>query len=174
MSQKIKNIFYLRELPDYKVDDAYEDVRGWVVKDAGNRSIGKVEGLLVNKKEEKVVYLDVKVDQTVIEEGHKTFDVPADNGVHGFMNKEGDDHLIIPIGMARLNIKDREVQTNQIDYLTFAKASRFSSGTAILPEYELKIYHNYLGRNTGSEKIRMDDDFYKRLEFANSLRRRDL
>lgn len=174
MSEKKKNLFYLHELPDYKVADEYEDIRGWVIKDAGNRAIGRVEGLLVNKSEKKVVYLDVKVDQSVIEDGHKTYDVPADNGVHGFMNKEGDDHLIIPIGLARLDIKNREVQTNQIDYLTFAKASRFSKGAAIVPEYELKVYKNYVGRNTHEEDIKIDDDFYQRKEFANSLRRRDL
>lgn len=174
MSNTNKNLFYLHELPDYKVADAYEDIRGWLVKDAGNRAIGKVDGLLVNKKEEKVVYIDVKVDQSVIEEGHKTYDAPADNGVHGFINKDGDDHLIIPIGLARLDVKNREVQTNQIDYLTFAKASRFSKGAAIVPDYELKVYHTYVGRSTGEESIRMDDDFYKRKEFDNSLRRRDL
>lgn len=174
MSEKKKNLFYLNELPDYKVTDEHEDVRGWILKDAGNRVIGRVDGLLVNKREEKVVYLDIKVDQSVIEEGHKTFDVPADNGVHGFMNKEGEDHLIIPVGLARLNTKKREVQTNQIDYLTFAKASRFSKGAPIVPEYELKIYHNYVGRGTHDEDVKVDDDFYRRNEFANSLRRRDL
>lgn len=173
MSNKEKKLFYLHEIPDYKVADTYEDVRGWIVKDAGNRTIGKVDGLLVNKSEEKVVYLDVKVDQSVIEEGHKTYDAPADSGVHGFLNKEGEDHLIIPIGLARLDLKKREVQTNQIDYLTFAKASRFSKGAPIIPEYELKIYHNYVGRNTGEENIRINDEFYKRKEFDNSLRRRD-
>jgi hypothetical protein len=39
------------------------------VKDANNRIIGKVDHLLVNKTAERVVYLDVEVDTTVIEEG---------------------------------------------------------------------------------------------------------
>jgi hypothetical protein len=47
----------------------------WVgMKDANNRIIGKVDHLLVNKTAERVVYLDVEVDTTVIEEGHETYD----------------------------------------------------------------------------------------------------
>jgi hypothetical protein len=46
----------------------------WDVKDANNRIIGKVDHLLVNKTAERVVYLDVEVDTTVIEEGHETYD----------------------------------------------------------------------------------------------------
>ncbi len=55
MTDKNKNLYYLHELSDYKVADNYADVRGWEVKDAGNRTIGQVEGLIVNKKAERVV-----------------------------------------------------------------------------------------------------------------------
>jgi hypothetical protein len=59
----------------------------WVgMKDANNRIIGKVDHLLVNKTAERVVYLDVEVDTTVIEEGHETYD----NRVPVFMSfKQG-------------------------------------------------------------------------------------
>jgi hypothetical protein len=45
--------------------------------------------LLVNKTAERVVYLDVEVDTTVIEEGHETYDNRVSAGVHDFLNKEG-------------------------------------------------------------------------------------
>jgi hypothetical protein len=62
------------------------------VKDANNRIIGKVDHLLVNKTAERVVYLDVEVDTTVIEEGHETYD-----NQRVFMSfKQGrENHLII-------------------------------------------------------------------------------
>jgi hypothetical protein len=95
----------------------------WVgMKDANNRIIGKVDHLLVNKTAERVVYLDVEVDTTVIEEGHKMIIVSA--GVH-VLNKEGENHLIIPIGMVIIDEKNKLVNTNQIDSSTFAKANRF-------------------------------------------------
>jgi hypothetical protein len=59
----------------------------WDVKDANNRIIGKVDHLLVNKTAERVVYLDVEVDTTVIEED--TYDNHVSAGVHEFLNKEG-------------------------------------------------------------------------------------
>lgn len=77
MPDKNRNLYYLHELSDYKVAFDYCDVRGWEVKDAEDRTIGKVDNLLVNKQSERVVYLDVEVDEAVIEEGHKTYEVPC-------------------------------------------------------------------------------------------------
>ena len=85
------NLFKLDELPDYKVAEPYMDVRGWNVADANHRIVGKVEHLLVNKSAERVVYLDVEVDKTVIEEAYKTHQNKVSDGVHGFSNKEGED-----------------------------------------------------------------------------------
>ncbi|MBF0234635.1 MAG: photosystem reaction center subunit H, partial [Desulfamplus sp.] len=72
--------------------------------------------LLVNKKAERVVYLDVEVDESLIEVGYNTYHVSASDGVHGFLNKDGDEHLIVPIGMVTLNQEQKKVLTNQIDY----------------------------------------------------------
>ncbi|MDQ6890962.1 MAG: PRC-barrel domain-containing protein [Bacteroidota bacterium] len=70
MADKNKNLYYLHELSGYKVADDYPDVRDWKVEDANGRLVGKVDGLLVNKTAERVVYLDVEVDKSIIEEGH--------------------------------------------------------------------------------------------------------
>lgn len=67
-----KNLFNLDDLPDYRVAEIYSDVRGWEVKDANKRSIGKVDHLLVNKTAERVVYLDVEVHDALIKEGYNT------------------------------------------------------------------------------------------------------
>jgi hypothetical protein len=73
MTDTNKKSFNLDELSGYKVAENYNDVLGWDVKDANNRIIGKVDHLF-NKTAERVVYLDVEVDTTVIEEGHETYD----------------------------------------------------------------------------------------------------
>jgi hypothetical protein len=77
MTDKNKNLYYLHELSDYKVADDYADVRDWEVIDADKRTIGKVDGLLVNKDAERVVYLDVEVDTSLIEAGHQSYASPA-------------------------------------------------------------------------------------------------
>jgi len=168
VSDKNKNLYYLDELSDYKVASDYDDVRGWDVIDAENRCIGKVSHLLVNKQAERVVYLDVEVNQSVIEAGYQTYQVPASDGVHGFTNEDGDEHLIVPIGMVSLNIEQNKVHTNQIDYDTFAKAKRFKSGAAINRDYELKLFRHFI-----QDETIQDTEFYNRKEFDYSVQRND-
>jgi len=173
MTNTNKNLFNLNELSGYKVAENYSDVRGWDVKDANNRTVGKVDHLLVNKTTERVVYLDVEVDQTLIEEGHKTYQDRASDGVHGFLNKKGEDHLIIPIGMATIDEKNKLVNTNQINRSTFAKAKRFKKGDIINFEYELNVVRHYKGDNNIHSSNAVIG-FYDREEFNNSFHKKDL
>lgn len=76
MPDKNKNLYYLDELQDYKIEDNYCDVRGWEVQDADSRTIGKVDNLLVSKEAERVVYLDVEMDKSVAENEHETSPQP--------------------------------------------------------------------------------------------------
>ncbi|MBW6537634.1 MAG: PRC-barrel domain-containing protein [Mariniphaga sp.] len=173
MKDTNKNLFNLDELSGYKVAEDYNDVRGWDVKDANNRTIGKVDHLLVNKLAERVVYLDVEVDSTLIEEGHNTYQASAREGVHAFLNKDGENHLIIPIGMANFDEENKLVNTNQIDSSTFAKAKRFRKGDVIDFGYELNAVRHFKGDNTihNSNSV---DGFYERKEFNNTFHKRDL
>lgn len=169
-----KNLYYLDELSDYKVAEDYCDVRGWEVKDADNRTIGKVDDLMVNKKAERVVYLDVAVEKDLIENGHETYAVPASEGVHEFLDKDGDNHIIIPVGMITLDEKNETVLTNEINYSTFAKTNRFSKGTVINREYEITMMRNYIPANIIDKPSSVSDNFYDGKEFENTLSRRKL
>jgi hypothetical protein len=168
-----KNLFNLDELTDYKVAENYSDVRGWEVKDANNRVVGKVDHLLVSKSAERVVYLDVEVEESLIEEGFETYKNPADDGVHTFLNNEGENHLIIPIGMAKIDKEHRIVNSSQIDNSTFAKAKRFKKGEEIDFEYELNIVGHYSGGLTINGKI-TEGGFYDRKEFVGVFQFDDL
>jgi hypothetical protein len=168
MTDTNKNLFNLDELSDYQVAENYSDVRGWAVKDANNRIVGKVDHLLVSKTAKRVVYLDVEVDEKLIEEGHKTYENRASEGVHEFLNKEGENHLIIPIGMASIDAQSKVVNTTQIDSSTFAKVKRFKKGDDINFAYELVLLRHYMGDNTihGSNTV---DGFYDREAFYTTL-----
>jgi len=173
MTETDKNLFNLDELSGYKVANNYSDVRGWDVKDTNNRTIGKVDHLLVNKTANRVVYLDVEVDTTLIEEGYNTYQNRVSEGVHEFLNKEGENHLIIPIGMAIIDEKHKLVNTNQIDSSTFAKAKRFKIGDVIDFAYELSTIRHYRGDNTIHSSNTVDG-FYDREEFNNTFHHRDI
>jgi len=165
MTNKNKNLYYLHELSDYKVADEYADVTDWEVIDADKRTIGKVDGLLVNKQAERVVYLDVEVEASLIEAGHETYATPANKGVHEFLNEDGESHLIIPIGMVTLDEDNNKVHTNQIDYTTFAKTKRFKKGVDIERSYELMVLPHYFPGNQFDEESGSEDQFYNRKEF---------
>ena len=172
MTDTNKNLFKLDELSGYKVAENYHDVRGWDVKDANDRTIGKVDHLLVNKIAERVVYLDVEVDPTLIEEGHNTYQTPVSEGVHSFLNEDGENHLIIPIGMAVIDDENKVVLTNQIDSSTFAKTKRFKKGDVLDFDYELNVVRHYRGDET-IQSSNAVDGFYDREEFKNSFHKKD-
>ena len=163
MTTENKNLFYLHELSDYKVADEYPDVRGWEIKDRDNRIIGKVDGLLVSKSAERVVYLDVEVDEEIIGVEHEIH-TKAIDGVHEFLNKEGENHLIVPIGLVELDENEKLVRSNQITRETFASTRRFNKGASIARDYESAVYKGYLPESTETSA---DDntDFYDRSGF---------
>lgn len=173
MTDTTKNLFNLDELSGYKVADDYSDVRGWDVRDANNRTIGKVDHLLVNKIAERVVYLDVEVNEAMIENGHDTYETQVSDGVHQFLNKDGENHLIIPIGMATIDDENKQVIANQIDSLTFAEAKRFRKGDILDFDYELNLVRHYKRDNT-IHSSNLVDEFYNREEFKNSFHHRDI
>ncbi len=161
MKNREKHLYYLEELKDYEVDSHYADVRGWSVKDRDNRIIGKVDNLLVNKNLEKVVYLDVEVDDTIIEANHDPFGTPANTDVKEFVNKEGENHVIIPIGMIDINTENKYVYTESIDHRTFAETKRIKTGTDIDRDYEVIILDSY-NRDNYSPKSNTATETHKK------------
>lgn len=167
---KNRSLFYLNELSDYKVKSDDPDVRGWKVHDKDNRVVGKVENLLVNKNTEKVVYLDVEVDTSIIEANHKPYSGRANSGVHEVMNKDGENHLIIPIGLVNLNHNDKVVSTNEITHKTFAETKRINKGSTIDREYEIVVLDSY---NRDDTKYPEDDTLYGRKEYDTKNYRKE-
>ncbi len=162
-----KNIYYLHELSDYKVASDYPDVRGWDMKDASNRTVGTIDNLLVNKNAQRVVYLDVEVDQSIIEDGHEPLSTPASDGVHEFINKDGENHLIVPIGLVDIDEENKTVISKHISGDTFLSAKRFKKGTAVEPGYELILHRHYFPDSDLGDQAETNDDFYLRNEFKH-------
>ncbi|WP_209309949.1 PRC-barrel domain-containing protein [Salinimicrobium oceani] len=138
-----KHLYYLHELSDFKVDSHDPDVRGWPVKDVDNRVIGKVDNLLVNKEKKRVVYLDVEVEKSIIDANHDPYGSSASGDVHEFINKDGENHLILPIGLARLNEDEKFVYTDRINHRTFAETKRMEKGYDVDRDYEIVVLESY-------------------------------
>lgn len=142
MATREKHLYYLSELKDYKIKKNDPDIRGWVVKDLDNRVVGKVDNLLVNKELGKVVYVDVEVEQSIIDANHDPYANP-ETELREFINKEGENHIIIPIGLISLHRDGKYVFTESINYRTFAETKRYRSGTDISRDYEHHVLGSY-------------------------------
>lgn len=163
MKNDNKNLYYLEELDHYKVKDSDKDCRGWEVKDKDNRVVGKVDNFLVNKETEKVVYFDIKVDDSIIESDYKPYSKSANDGVHGFVNKDGENHIILPVGMAYINEDDNCLQTEEIDHRTFAETKRIKKGQPIDREYEILVietYHRDSDKGSASDNSFYDNECF--------------
>jgi len=159
-----KHLFYLNELSDYKVASDDPDVRGWKVKDVDNRVIGEVDTLLVNKNTERVVYLSVEVDKSILEANHDPYRSSASEGVHEFVNKKGEEHLIIPIGLVKLNEDDKFIYTDKVNHRTFAETKRTKKGANIDREYEEVVLASYNRGNTASDTPKKDESRQSQFE----------
>ena len=143
MTEKAKHLYYINELSDYKIADGYPDIRGWDVKDIDNRVIGKVDNLLVNRDAERVVYLDIEVDKSIIDAKYDPYGRPSHTELREFVNKEGENHIIIPIGLVDLNEDSDYVYTDVIDHRTFSETKRYRKGDSISRNYENQVLNSY-------------------------------
>jgi hypothetical protein len=117
-----KHLFRLGELNDYKVASGDPDVRGWTIVDRDNREFGTIDELIVDPNQEKARYLDV---------------VPSRERAAG-----GEDHLLIPIGVARIDDSDNRVIVREInsELLNSYPPHR---GDAITRDYEYEIVERF-------------------------------
>ena len=174
MSNEEKHLYNLDELSDYKVASDDPDVRSWEVRDADNRVIGKVDSLLVNKTAKRVVYLDVEVDKSIIDAKHDPYGRPQNVELREFVNKDGDNHVIVPIGMVNLDKENKTVLAHAIDHRTFAETKRYHKGDPINREYETAVLGSYNREHPPVETYE-DDAFYERDEFdRNKFSQREL
>ncbi|WP_343694656.1 PRC-barrel domain-containing protein [Flavobacterium sp.] len=168
METKERNLYRLDELPDYKIASNYSDVRGWKIVDAENRTIGTIDNLWVNKDMQRVIYLDVKVDKALIEDSKEVHDVIANDNDKEFIYKDGNSHIIIPIGSVNINKDTKIVMANGIGYETFRNTSRYDRQYNFDRNYERNVMKSYYpGHDSSFDRDNEDDTFYNRREFEN-------
>ena len=100
----------LKDLGDYEVAEGYPDPRGWTVRSADGREVGKVRDLIVDTGSMRTRYLAVRLDD----------DFTRDR------DDADDRDVLIPIGAARVDDDGDNVIVNDVT------ADRFAS----LPAYD--------------------------------------
>lgn len=164
-----KKLQYLNDLSDYKVADEDPDVRGWALLDAENQTIGTVDNLLVDMENEKVRYLDVDIDESLLSPDHEPYSESDLNKPHEFKTREGNTHMIVPVGLTRIDRDHKAVICREVNKDRFEQTNRFKKGEPITPDYEHHVVSTLIGpsaipgssrSSAGNDMLRTDENFY--------------
>lgn len=137
-----RRLFYLHDLPEYKVHHDDTDVRGWkVVLDSG-QSIGTIDSLIVDTSAERVRYLEVNTDREFMD-GYRTKSNYLDQDTGAHYGTDVDELLTVPIGIAEIdhNLKQVVLRGFTADY--FGNAPRYRRGSTFGPRYEVESLDYY-------------------------------
>lgn len=155
-----RKLHYLRDLKDYKIAKNEPDVRGWEVTDANNHAVGTVSGLVVDVSREKVRYIDVDIDESILPGDHDPFSAAHEDGIHEYQDSKGSIHMIIPIGVARLDSDNKKVVADGIDQnsLRNIPTYRFQENTPVHSDYEQSVLANFRDRYEPEDRTRSRED----------------
>lgn len=134
---------FLEDLSDYKVASDDPDVRGWELVDRDNHTLGKVEHLLADVERKRVRYLDVAPDKALLDEDHEAYKASSGKGAHEYRDRTGEVHMIIPIGMARLDGDNKRVIADKVDKSTFLGSPSYPKDEGFSREHEAEVRNYY-------------------------------
>ena len=136
-----RHLYRLNELKDYKVASDDPDVRGWEILDRDNQKFGTIKELIVDPEKKKARYLDVE---------------PSGD----FSSRKGDERLLIPIGVARLDKDHNNAIVNVIDKDALTSYPLYS-GDAVTRDYEVEVVERFNTPPAGTTTTTRDTgDFY--------------
>lgn len=139
--QHDRHLFKLTELDDYKVASGDPDVRGWSILDRDRNEFGRIDELIVDPERERVRYLDV------VPNTQRSVD-------------EGDQHMLIPVGAARIDDDGNKVIVDEIDQERL-RSYPMHRGDYISRDIENQVVEKF-NRPGGANPNRTDaGDFYE-------------
>lgn len=109
----------LHDLGDYEIAEGYPDPRGWSVRSADGRDVGKVHDLIVDTGTMRTRYLAVRLDD----------EVAGDRDRHD---------VLVPIGAARLDDDRDDVIVNDLTADRFATLPSYEAG-ALTRDHEREL-----------------------------------
>ncbi|MFW6290332.1 MAG: hypothetical protein ACOC0R_05125 [Mariniphaga sp.] len=155
-----RKLSYLKDLKDYKIAKNEPDVRGWEVHDANHDAVGTVSGLVVDVTREKVRYIDVAIDESILPGDHDPFSAEHGDGIHEYQDSEGSIHMIIPIGVARIDADRKAIIADGIDQnsLRNIPTYRYRENVPVHSDYEKSVLANFRDKHQPQDKNRRRED----------------
>jgi sporulation protein YlmC with PRC-barrel domain len=114
------HLYRLNDLDDYEISQSDPDVRGWKVLGSDSERLGEVVDLVVDLNKMKVRYLDIDINEQ-------------------YKKESGEHHMLVPIGLARINDKDDTVVITTLGKDNIHNYPVFK-GDPISREYENSVH----------------------------------
>jgi hypothetical protein len=135
----------LKQMKEYEVAEKGMDIRGWKVMGRDREVIGEIEDLIVDTSAMKVRYLDIDVDNELL---------------------EGQDgrHVLIPIGLANLDSEGDEVSIPTLDRTVIANCPAYDC-ESVTRDYEETLLSALSPGSGQPSSASPTDDFYRGDQF---------
>ena len=161
-TSKNNRLKFLDSLTGYKVHHDDIDPRGYTVKLASGETIGEVEGLLADTSANLVRYVEVEIDDDVIER-YSGNDYDAD-----------DKHALVPVGVVHINAASNSITLlgvnleQMVGYPRFRKDRGYTTGYEVDTNDYLADFHEHgktydrdtFSTDTYRNANTLDDKFY--------------
>ena len=140
-----QRLFYLHDLPDYKVHHDDTDVRGYEVKLRSGEVVGRVDNLVVDKEAMRTRYLEVSLNGDLHRgyTGERHYLDVDDNRVYDAGHQE---HIVVPVGMASIDAGERTVYIEGVLLDHLYTYPTYRKGSTLRPRFELDTI-DYLHRS---------------------------
>lgn len=150
----------LENLDDWKVHHDDVDVRGYDVYTATVEKIGKVTNLIADPNTKHVRYLEIEADDEVFASSLTATSSTRNDAIRTTYSDD-DRHLIIPVGMVRIDTNNDRVVASHLTRDRVPNLPRHSGATAIItPVYEIDSVF-YQSRDTDYQSDSFDYDDYR-------------
>jgi photosynthetic reaction center H subunit len=151
----------LRQLHDYIIAEDDPDIRGWEVRTAaglGDRTVGSVEDLIVDRDTLRVRYVLVCLDKDAVATTR-------------------DRRILVPVGIARLDDHENQLRLDGYTAGQLVGVPEFRPGK-LTRRYEAIVRRRFSpAEPTAGPQARREADFYEHREFDDralwGVRRRD-
>lgn len=146
MDKSLDRVVPFDELDDFDIAEGDPDIRGWDVHSSDGRKIGEVDNLLIDTGAMKVRYLDVDVDDDLLND------------------RNDDRHILVPIGYARLDEENDHVMMDNLAS-TDVMGLPVYTHAPITREFETEVRQSY---DTSYNAENVDRDFYAHSHFDDN------
>ena len=151
-----ENLQFVDDLSNYKVHHDDTDIRGFKLKTTNGENIGEVEGLLADVPAKLVRYVEVEIDDSII------------NRYNGNTYTSDDRHALIPIGIINIDSTTRSVFVNGLLLEHLIDYPRYNRNQGYTTRYEIDTNDYLADRHEYGSSY--DRDTFSTDEYRNSSR----